>query len=219
LSFLLRPEAGGDEERMDKLQEIGNILRIAIGGCMLAALFGCSMAVSVNPGPVFSPQGTTTTIIMIRHGERANKPGESALTPPGRQRAQDLVAAIGDMEITAIYSPDRGRNRETVQPLAAHLGMPVNIIAEERLTNTRRFADEFVEEILTKHAGGTVVWVGNKSPVGIWGGNLKEIYRRLDGTGNPPEKYDDLFIIEVPDHGAVRVQKTTYGRSAGRFDQ
>ena len=29
----------------------------------------------------------------------------------GRQRAQDLVAAIGDEKITAIYSPDRGRNR------------------------------------------------------------------------------------------------------------
>jgi hypothetical protein len=64
-----------------------------------------------------------------------------------------------------------------------------------------------------------VLWVGNKSPVGIWGGNLKEIYLRLGGTGDPPAKYDDLFVITVPDQGTVQVEKTTYGKSAGSFDQ
>jgi hypothetical protein len=195
------------------------ILNLAISAYVLATLFGCSNAISVKSEPVLSLPGTTTTIIMIRHAERAKEPGESALTPAGRQRAQDLVAAIGDKQITAIYCPDRGRNRETVQPLAAHSGVTVTRIPEARLTNTRRFADEFVQEVLKAHAGGTVVWVGNKSPVGIWGGNLKEIYRRLGGTGDPPEKYDDLFVIEVPDKGAVRVKKITYGKSAGRFDQ
>ena len=75
------------------------------------------------------------------------------------------------------------------------------------------------EEILSKHAGGMVLWVGNKSPVGIWGGNLKEIYLRLGGKGDSPAKYDDLFFITVPDHGDVKVEKTTYGKSAGSFDQ
>ena len=105
----------------------------------------------------------------------------------------------------------KGRFRNT--------GLTLTLIPEARLSNPRRFADEFVQEILTIHAGGMVVWVGNKSPVGVWGGNLNEIYRRLGGTGDPPEKYDDLFVIEVPDQGAVRVKKTTYGKSAGRFDQ
>jgi broad specificity phosphatase PhoE len=156
---------------------------------------------------------------MVRHAERAKEHGASALTPGGRQRAQALVAAIGDKEITAIYSPDRGRNRETVQPLATHLGVPITLIPEARLSSTRQFADEFVREVLSKHAGGVVVWVGNKSPVGIWGGNLKEIYLRLGGTGDPPANYDDLYVITVPDQGAVSIKKTTYGKSAGRFDQ
>ena len=156
---------------------------------------------------------------MVRHAERAKEPGDSALTPQGRQRAQALVSAIGAKEITAIYSPNRGRNRETVQPLATHLGLTIRLIPETRLSNTRRFADEFVQEVLSKHAGGVVVWVGNKSPVGIWGGNLKEIYLRLGGTGDPPARYDDLFIITISDKGDVQVEKTTYGKSAGRFDQ
>jgi hypothetical protein len=204
---------------MQNLSKVKSILLIAISSYVLGTLPGCTGNSSVQLEPVLSAPGTMTTIIMIRHAERAKEPGESALTPAGRQRAQDLVAAIGDKPITAIYSPDRGRNRETVQPLAEHSGVTVTLIPETRLTNTRRFADEFVKEVLTAHAGGTVVWVGNKSPVGIWGGNLKEIYRRLGGTGDPPAQYDDLFFIIVPDQGTVRVKKTTYGKSAGRFDQ
>jgi hypothetical protein len=50
-------------------------------------------------------------------------------------------------------------------------------------------------------------------------GNLKEIYLRLGGPGDPSSKYHDLFIITVPDQGAVQVKKTTYGKTAGRFDR
>jgi len=205
---------------MNKFKKAGpNLLITALSVSLLTAFWGCSSTPTAKSGAVVSPPGTTTTVIMVRHAERAKEHGQSALTPAGRQRAQALVAAIGDKEITAIYSPDRGRNRETVQPLASHLGLTITLIPETRLFNTRRFADEFVQEILSQHAGGVVVWVGNKSPVGIWGGNLKEIYLRLGGTGAPPANYDDLFIITVPDQGAVDVKKTSYGRSAGRFDQ
>jgi len=205
---------------MIKFHRVGiSVGIITFGAFILTVFAGCSGAPRVKPDSVLSPPGTTTTVIMIRHAERAREHGDSALTPEGRQRALALVAAIGDKEITAIYSPDRGRNRETVQPLAAHLGVTITLIPETRLSNTRRFADEFVQEILSKHAGKMVVWVGNKSPVGIWGGNLKEIYQRLGGPGDPPAKYDDLFIITVPDQGALKVEKTTYGKSAGRFDQ
>jgi hypothetical protein len=186
---------------------------------LISLVSSCTSSPTGKPGPVLSPPGTTTTVILVRHAERAEELGDSALTPAGRQRARDLAAAVGDRNITAIYSPDRGRNRETVQPLADHVGVPITLIPEARLANTRKFADEFVREVLSKHAGGLVLWVGNKSPVGLWGGNLKEIYLRLGVTGDPPAKYDDLFIITVPDQGAVKVEKKTYGKSAGRFDQ
>jgi hypothetical protein len=186
---------------------------------LISVISGCTGSAPIKSGPVLSPPGTTTTVILVRHAERAKDLGDSALTPAGRQRARDLVTAIGDLKITAIYSPDRGRNRETVEPLSTYLGLTITLIPEARLSNSRKFADEFVQEVLSKHAGGMVLWVGNKSPVGIWGGNLKEIYLRLGGTGESPAKYDDLFFITVPDQGGVKVEKTTYGKSAGSFDQ
>jgi len=182
-------------------------------------VLGCSGISTVPSDPVVSPPGTTTTFILVRHAERAKEQGASALTPAGRERATALVAAIGDMGITAIYCPDRGRNRETARPLADHLGLTLNLIPEARLANTHRFADEFVREVIAKHPGGVIVWIGNNSPVGIWGGNLREIYHRLGGTGESPSKYDDLFIIKVPAKGNIQITKTTYGQPAGRFDQ
>jgi broad specificity phosphatase PhoE len=136
----------------------------------------------------------------------------SYLRPEGRVRARALVDAIGEMDVTAIYSPDIGRNLETVQPLADLLGLKVNIISGSRLANTPKLANEFVEEVLSKHAGGVVVWVGNASaPVGPLGGNLQRIYQRLGGTGEPPVKYGDLFIIVVPDMGPVKITKSRFG--------
>ena len=99
---------------MIKFQNVNISIRvITLGAFILTVFAGCSSAPSAKPGSVLSPPGTTTTVILVRHAERAKEQGESALTPAGRQRAQALVAAIGDKKITAIYSPDRGRNRET----------------------------------------------------------------------------------------------------------
>ena len=180
---------------------------------VFAGVLSCS---TVSEVPVQSQLGTTTTIILLRHAERIKNGDQdktgSYLRPEGRLRAQALVSAVGDMDVTAIYSPDFGRNRETVQPLADHLGLKVNIIPKSRLSNTPRLANEFVEEVLSEHAGGVVVWVGNASaPVGPLGGNLQRIYKRVGGTGKPPIRYGDLYIIVVPDKGPVRITKSRFG--------
>ena len=200
-----------------KLQKIS--LTLGTISFVLMFIMACSGASQKPSMPVKSAAGTETTFILVRHAERAKEPGESALKPEGRVRAQALANALEDMGVTAIYSPDRGRNRETVEPLAKRLGLNVNLIPEKQLANTKVFANQFVNTVLSEHAGGTVVWVGNKSPVGIWGGNLKEIYKQLGATGDAPSKYDDLFIIVVTDAGALNLSKTTYGEKAGQFDQ
>ena len=188
-------------------------------GFLLLIILACSGASQQSALPVKSAPGTQTTFILVRHAERAKEQGKSALRPAGIVRAQALADVLEDKGVNVIYSPDRGRNRETVEPLAKRLGLTVNLVPEKQLANTQAFADQFVNMVLSDHAGETVLWVGNKSPVGIWGGNLKEIFKRLGGEGDPPSKYDDLFFVVVTDSGALNVTKTTYGEKAGRFDQ
>ncbi len=78
---------------------------------VLVFLIACS-GVSEKPlTPVKSAPGTETTFILVRHAERAKGQGESALRPEGSVRAVALADKLVNAGVTAIYSPDRGRNR------------------------------------------------------------------------------------------------------------
>jgi hypothetical protein len=143
-----------------------------------------------------SKLGTTTTIILTRHSDR--DPLAEDLNDKGRLRAEALVEAVGEMNITAIYSPDRKRNLETAKPLAKHLGIEVQILGSSK--------NEVTTAILTRNPGEVVIWIGNS-------GNLKEIYSHLGGEGAPPINYGDLYIVEVKDSGDPVVTKKRYGPS------
>jgi len=172
----------------------GSPLLRALGAGLLAAVLGGCVAEGVQSRP-----GTTTTVILTRHAD--TDPGVGVLNATGRERAQALVGAVGDLSVTAIYSPDLERNLDTVRPLAARLGIEIT-----RTAGVSVFAaDSIAREMLDRHAGGVVLWVGNVS------GNLQAIYRRLGGTGMGPVDYGDLYILTIPDRGPVTVIKKRYG--------
>lgn len=72
-------------------------------------------------------------------------------------------------------------------------------------------ADTLVNEILRDHAGGTVLFCGNRGTIFDTPGITEGIYRRLGGTGEPPDRYQDMYVAVVPAEGAARFIKTTYG--------
>ncbi len=169
------------------------LLRWLVAGALPVVLAGCAA------DRVQSRPGTTTTVILTRHGD--TDPGVGQLNATGRERARALVDAVGAMRVTAIYSPNLERNLDTVKPLASRLGIEIT-----RTGAVSVFAaDAIAREILDKHAGGVVVWVGNAS------GNLQAIYRRLGGSGMGPVEYGDLHVLTIPDQGPVSVVKTRYG--------
>ena len=141
-----------------------------------------------------SESGTTTTMILTRHGDR--DPLAEDLNDKGRLRAEALVEAVDDFNITAIYSPDLKRNLDTAQPLAKHLGIKVQVLGSSK--------NEVTTTILTRNPGEVVIWIGNS-------GNLKGIYSLLRGEGAPPINYGDLYIVEVKDSGDPVVTKKRYG--------
>lgn len=73
----------------------------------------------------------------LRHGEtEANAAGTIAgsldvhLTPLGREQARLAARALATVPITAIYASPLRRARETAQPIAEALGLPVTILDE-----------------------------------------------------------------------------------------
>ena len=73
----------------------------------------------------------------LRHGEtEANAAGTIAgsldveLTALGREQARFAARGLADVPITAIYASPLRRARETAQPIAEALGLPVTIVEE-----------------------------------------------------------------------------------------
>ena len=167
---------------------ISRLLKSCITVSFIVLVAGCAIVNHSKPG--------TTTIILTRHADR--DPMATELNDQGRLRAQALVEAVAELNITAIYSPDLKRNLDTARPLAEHLGIEVQIIGSSK--------HEVSRTILTKHAGEVVIWIGT-------GGNLTEIYPFLGGEGAPPTGYGDLFIMKLKDSGSPEVIKKRYGPS------
>jgi phosphohistidine phosphatase SixA len=138
--------------------------------------------------------GTTTTIVLTRHGDR--DPLATHLNETGQLRAEALVEALADMNVTAIYCPDFERNLETARPLAEALGIEIKVVPEVMV--------RVVTTMLTEHPGEVVLWVGNKP-------NLTKIYALLEGEGEPPLSYGDLYIMKIKDMGAPEIIKKRYG--------
>src|SRR5437667_6208314 len=109
---------------------------------LLPLLFACARA-ELHP---------ITTIILVRHGERANQAADSPLSDAGFARAKELARILSDVNLNAIYATQFVRTQETVAPLAAARNLRPVII------NTGdAYAHELVNDILTHHAGQTVV--------------------------------------------------------------
>ncbi len=178
-------------------------------------VFGLLVSCTTTPGdePIPSIQsapGTRTTIVLLRNG--GTDPDAEGTDPPlswrGRKRAAELPAALGNIGVTAIYCPNRQRNRETAKPLADHLGLKINVISIRRLPNSEKLARELLDQFINEHANGVVVWIGNLSDLG-------ELYKLVDGTGDPPTKYGVICIVTIPDIGPPRIKKITYGQDVG----
>jgi len=169
------------------LKKISRLLISCITVSLVIVAAGCATVTHSKPG-------TTTTIVLTRHSDR--DPLAEDLNDKGRLRAETLVKAVGDINITAIYSPDMKRNLETAKPLAKRLEIEVQVLNPSE--------NHVVTTILTRNPGEVVIWIGNSR-------NLKGIYLLLGGKGVPPINYGDLYIVEVKDSGDPVVTKKRYG--------
>jgi broad specificity phosphatase PhoE len=124
-----------------------------------------------------------TVVMVIRHGEKpegsepgvdaAGNPDDSSMTETGWERAHGLVdlfaPAQGDprpglARPAAIYAAGANKNgegartRETVQPLAAHLGLTTNT------TFGKGDEEELVEHVLTQPGPTLISWAHSEIP-------------------------------------------------------
>lgn len=108
---------------------------------------------------VAGSSGCVTTVLVVRHAERANSSSTSPISDPeGKNRARALAHVASEAGVSAIYATEYLRTQQTAQPLADRLGLPIDT----------SFADPsaLAEKILSDHVGDTVLVVGHSNTVG-----------------------------------------------------
>lgn len=169
------------------------IIPIALLLVSLAAI-SCS---SADPNP--------TIVLIVRHAEKVDNSEDSPLSEAGVQRSQALVRVVEDSSVSAIYSTQYKRNRDTVQPVAESRGIAITE-AEVNLDSPGDYGKRLAEQILKHHTGQTVLVVSHRNTMGT-------IIEALSGkeVGQIEDVYSDLFTIVIPPQGEVRLIKAKYG--------
>jgi broad specificity phosphatase PhoE len=162
-------------------------------------------AIAVGLAWFFELQATTT-VIFVRHAEKAALPADDpGLSEAGQSRAAELARQLVDADviagIDAVYSTSYRRTEETVTPVAAALDLPIN---SYDAGNTETIMDQIVRD----HKGKIILVVGHSNTV-------PALIANMGASKNVPDiaenEYDNLYIVSVPWFGKTKTIRLRYG--------
>jgi phosphohistidine phosphatase SixA len=135
------------------------------------------------------PSAATTTVIVVRHAERASTDSDSPLSAQGRERAQGLAHLLRDTPLRAIITSQYVRTKETAEPIARQKQIAPDVMPADKL-------DAVIDRIKS-FGGGTVLVVHHSNTV-------TTIVEKLGGQAAPmPDtEYDRVMIVTVTPAGA-----------------
>ena len=169
-------------------------------------------AIAIGLAWFFESQATTT-IIFVRHAEKADTPAEDpGLSPAGQRRAAELARQLVDADviqgIDAIYSTPFRRTKETAEAVADALDLPVN-------TYDVADTEPVLESILKKHKGKIILVVAHSN-------TLPALIANLGASKRVPpiaeDEYDNIYVISIPWFGKTKTIRLRYGEPYVRAD-
>ena len=149
---------------------------------------------------------STTTVIIVRHSEKAELPEEDPdLSVEGQQRAArfadilDEIDVIGGVDV--IYATQYKRTQETARPLADRLKVPIETIDAKNIKGLSR-------TILKKHRGKIVLVVAHSNTVPMY-------VAELGGSKRVPlideKEYSNIYIVSIPWFGKTKTLRLKFG--------
>lgn len=156
----------------------------------------------------FFESQATTTVIFVRHAEKATLPTEDpALSEAGQQRAAELARQLVDADVLpgvgvdAVYSTSYRRSVETAKPVADALDLPV-------LMYDASDTAAIIEAIVKEYKGKIILVVGHSNTV-------PEMIANMGASKNVPEisedEYDNIYVVTIPWFGKTKTIRLRYG--------
>ena len=149
-----------------------------------------------------------TTVILVRHAEKASQDDASPLTPAGTERAKELARVLTAVKLDAIYTTQFRRVQDTAAPVATALG--ITPLVRNAGTAFPKYAADLAKEILANHRGHTVLVVGHSN-------TTVDLMKALGATGVvkiEESEFDNLFVLTEVDGAAPKVIALRYGAVA-----
>jgi 2,3-bisphosphoglycerate-dependent phosphoglycerate mutase len=162
-------------------------------------------AIAIGLAWFFESQATTT-IIFVRHAEKATEPADDpGLSEAGQRRVAELTRQLVDADVVAgidaVYATDYNRTQETARPIADALDLPIN-------SYDARDTETVLATILKEHKGKIVLVVGHSNTV-------PELIANLGASKKVPpiheSEYDNIYIISIPWFGKTKTIRLRFG--------
>ena len=162
-------------------------------------------AIAVGLAWFFESQATTT-VIFVRHAEKAAEPADDpGLSPAGQRRVAELTRQLVDADVIAgvdaVYSTPFRRTEETARPVAEALDLPL-------YSYDAADTEAIMEYIVKEHKGKIILVVGHSNTLPALMGNMGASKRV------PPiaeDEYDNIYIVSIPWFGKTKTIRLRYG--------
>lgn len=136
-------------------------------------------------------------VVLVRHADPAAGGDNPGLSTAGRARAATLARMLRDTGITAIFTSELRRTKETGAPLAAELS----------ITPVETANDPVAAASQVRAAGKRVLVIGHSNTV-------PPIIKALGGPAGVvinPTEFNRLFVLKMPADGADSLLSMRYG--------
>lgn len=164
-------------------------------------------AIAIGLAWFFESQATTT-VIFVRHAEKAAEPADNpGLTEAGKRRAAELARQLVDADVVpglgvdAVFSTPYRRTEETAKPVADALGLTIN-------SYDAADTELFIEELVKDYKGKIILVVGHSNTVPAMIGNMgasKKVPPIAEG------EYDNIYLVSIPWFGKTKTIRLRYG--------
>lgn len=172
-------------------------MRIVLALLLLVAVANLAMVRANAPA-------TVTTVLIVRHAEKAAEPADNPpLTAAGQARAQELMRTLGSAGVNVIYATQFLRTQQTVEPLAKQLGLEIKRSDAADIKG-------LTERVVREHAGSVVLIAAHSNTVP----KIVEALGAGPVAAIEDKTHDNLYVVTVIAPRQAKVVTLKYGEKS-----
>ena len=119
-------------------------------GCGAPAAIPATAPAATSAAAASSSTCARSTVVLVRHGEKASNDPDTELSAAGLERAKRIATMLGTAGVTRLVATDVRRTQQTLAPLSEKIGKPVEV-------RPARDVDGLLRELRASPPGAVVV--------------------------------------------------------------